>query len=430
MKRLTRDIPKWHILQHRDARGLPLPSPNDQRQLQLEDELFERLYVGETDPLTESTNPALRAWAEQIHSTLDNLPAFARLAAECRGDATAAAAAVETLLDSLDRHLPEPGQPSAPAPAAAQRDPLRRPAAEGCAAAARTVEELKDATEGLSNVLFSVPGKAGAVNTPGDGQQTRPLATLLRKDHRLRQIALLAGRMKRIAASKRRSRVKHGADEITDVEQGADVARALPAELAKLVHPRRRLDFFRSLLERQVLQYQLVGTEKLGRGPLVVLLDKSASMDGRKDLWATALALALLEHAQTERRAFALVDFNGHVTYEAMVRPGQAIPHEALFVSCAGGTQITTAIQRGLDIIRENLGTLRKADLVLVTDGEDSTEGAQALRDAARTMGVHILGAAIGFPAAQLTAWCDDAYGITDLETVEPKLAEALFANA
>ena len=62
----------------------------------------------------------------------------------------------------------------------------------------------------------------------------------------------------------------------------------------------------RSLLERQILQYQLSGAETLGRGPLVLLLDKSGSMDGTKDLWATALSLALLEHAQAERRPFAI----------------------------------------------------------------------------------------------------------------------------
>jgi len=415
-------------MQHREHRGLALPTTTDHKHAQLEDEIFERLYVGEADPLTEKTDPALRAWAERIHATLDQLPSFTRLSAECRGTAAAAAAAVETLTDALAQHLPSPGDTPPPA----QKDPLRRPAAAACAAAAQAVEELQDATEGLANVFFSVPGKQATENPRGTGDRARPLAALLRDDRRLRRIALLAGRMKRIAASKRRQRVKHGADEITDVEQGADLARALPAELAKLAHPRRRLDFMRSLLERQVLQYQLVGNETLGRGPLVVLLDKSSSMamqSGAKDVWATALALALLEHAQAERRAFALVDFNGHVTYEAIVKPGQPIPHEALFVGCAGGTNIATALDRGLEIIRSTPGTLRKADVVLITDGEDNaTAEAAALRAQAHAMNVSLLGLAIGFPAEQLATWCDEAHGITDLSTVESNIAGALFA--
>jgi len=78
------------------------------------------------------------------------------------------------------------------------------------------------------------------------------------------------------------------------------------------------LQMFRAV-QRQVLQYQLSGNEVLGRGPLVLLLDKSGSMEGPKDTWATALALALLEHAHAERRPFALIDFNGSVTYETTV---------------------------------------------------------------------------------------------------------------
>ncbi len=425
MKRLTRDVPKWHLIQHREARSLALPTPSDHRYAQLEDEIFERLYIGETDPLADGTNPSLRAWADRIHKTLDELPAFTRLAAECRGDATAAAAAVETLTDAIAAHLPSPSDP----PASQQRDPLRRPAAAGCAAAAEAVEELHDATEGLANVFFSVPGKLATDNPAGTGERARPLAAMLRDDPRLRRIALLAGRMKRIAASKRRQRVRHGADEITDVEQGADLGRALPAELAKLAHPRRRLDFMRTFLERQMLQYQLVGAETLGRGPLVVLLDKSSSMDGNKDVWATALALALLEHAQAERRPFALIDFNGHVTYEALVKPGQPIPHDALFVECRGGTSIAAAVERGLEIIRSNPGAMRKSDLVLITDGEDGALAeARTLRDQAHAMNVSILGLAIGFPASQLQPWCDEAHGITDLSTIQPNITGALFA--
>jgi hypothetical protein len=107
----------------------------------------------------------------------------------------------------------------------------------------------------------------------------------------------------------------------------------------------------RALLERQVLQYQLSGSETLGRGPLVLLLDKSSSMEGSKDTWATALALALLEHAHAERRPFALIDFNASVSYETTVHPAGQLPHEALFVSCGGGTSIATAFERGLEII-------------------------------------------------------------------------------
>jgi uncharacterized protein with von Willebrand factor type A (vWA) domain len=162
------------------------------------------------------------------------------------------------------------------------------------------VDELREMMQGLAHVCFTagyLPGSGTQHTMPVDRPEVRPLAARVKKDARLRRTGVLAGRFKRIAATKRRQRVRHGADEISDVEQGADLARALPAELSKLAHPRLRLAFVRSLLERQVVQYQLSGAETLGRGPIVLLLDKSGSMDGVKDVWATALSLALLEHA-------------------------------------------------------------------------------------------------------------------------------------
>jgi uncharacterized protein with von Willebrand factor type A (vWA) domain len=427
MKRLLFDVPKWHLLQHRDARGLPLPSPSDDRFLQLQDELFERLYCGEPERLAHSDDPALRTWAEHIHSTLDALPAFGRLSAECRGNPGAAAAAVDTLLQRLRPALP----PVAPPPESRAAPVLRPAALAGSQAASKTVEEFHEATNGLGNVLFEAPGTLQAATAPGSGERTLPLALRLRSDRRLKRIALLAGRLKRIAASKRRQRVRHGADEITDIEQGAHLGRALPSELGKLAHPRRRLDFFRSLLERQILQYQLVGSEQLGRGPLVLLLDKSASMatgDGSRDVWASALALALLEHAHAERRTFALVAFNGGITYEATIRPTERLPQEALFVTCTGGTRIATAVDRGLQLVAAG-AALRKADLVLITDGrDDAIEDAPALRARARALNASILGLAIDSPAEQLDVWCDHAYGITDLSTVNTDAANALFS--
>ena len=256
----------------------------------------------------------------------------------------------------------------------------------------------------------------------------RSLAARLKSDARLKQIALLAGRFKRIAASKRRSRVRHGADELADIEQGADLGRLLPSELLKLSLPKLRAPFMRSYVERATIQYQLVGNEPLGKGPLVVLLDKSGSMDGPRDVWATAVALALLDQAQCERRTFALLGFEARVKFEAVVKPSEALPEDGLFVSCGGGTEIAVAVSRGLEIIRTHPGALKKADLVLVTDGGSDASAAGALRESAAALGVTILGLGIGVEREWLVPWCDEVHAVTDLSTVDDASATALFA--
>jgi Mg-chelatase subunit ChlD len=430
MKRLLFDISRWHLMLHREHREMARANDRDDPKLQLEDELFERLYTGEGERLSPGrTNPAFRPWAERIHATCDQLPSFARLTAECRGDAAAAAAAIEALLQEME--IPPPEEPPPPAAPGTSKDPLRRPLAAACARASSAVEDLRDAVEGLAEVNFGsgqVPGTGTKDGAPGEHPAVRPLAARLKNDQRLRRIAALAGRFKRIAANKRRQRVKHGADEITDVEQGADLARTLPAELAKLSHRLLRLDFMRSLLERQVLQYRLSGTAALGKGPLVVLLDKSGSMDGPRDVWATAVALALLDHAQRERRMYALLGFDSRVKFEAVVKPGDALPEGGLFVGCCGGTEIGVALERGLEIIRTHPGALKKADLVLVTDGGSDPTSAPAVRAAAAALGITVLGLGIGVDREWLVPWCDEAHAVRDLSTVDDSSAAALFA--
>jgi len=429
MKRILYDVSRWHLLLHRENRQKSPAHPEDPPELRLEDELFERLFSGEGERLSpDETNLALQAWAERFHSSCDALPSFTRLESQCRGDAAAAAIAVESILAEVE--LPSSAGPPSPEVPGSSKDPLRRPLAAGCARASSAVEELREAALGLEQVDFGngfSPGTGTASPVMVEKLAVRSLAARLKTDPRLRRMAELAGRMKRIAAAKRRQRVKHGADEITDVEQGGDLGRILPSELAKLSHPLLRLDFLRSLLERQVLQYELSGAETLGKGPVVVLLDKSGSMDGPRDEWATALALALLDHAQRDRRTYALLGFDARVKFEAIVRPSAPLPEAGLFVECAGGTDIALAMERGLEIIRTHPGALRKADLVLVTDGGADSTLAGKLREEAARIDVTIYGLGIGVGLEWLAPWCDEAHVISSLSTVDEGTASSLF---
>ena len=71
--------------------------------------------------------------------------------------------------------------------------------------------------------------------------------------------------------------------------------------------------------------------------------------------------------------------------------PGQALPEIGLFIRCDGGTNIDAAIRRGLEIIDEKPGALRKADIVLITDGGSDAAEAEELR--ARAVNARRIGA-------------------------------------
>jgi uncharacterized protein with von Willebrand factor type A (vWA) domain len=213
-----------------------------------------------------------------------------------------------------------------------------------------------------------------------------------------------------------RQRVDGGAEEICDIERGADLGRLLPTELARLNLPRLKLALLRDLHERSAMQYALRGPEKMGKGPLVVCLDRSGSMDGPRDEWSAAAALALLEVAQRERRPFAVIAFDSGVTLRVVVTVGQALPEDALMLRCSGGTNIDAAIAAALDVIRMESPVLKRADIVIITDGYSEPAKAAELREQAKLLGVSILGLAIGVEAQQLRPWCDEVEPITSLD--------------
>ena len=418
MRRLIWDVPRWSLYLHRAARGMGRAEANDVVERKLEDELFERLFAGEGEALSErDRDTVFGEWAQRIHDTCTQLPAFERLATECRGHADESAMAVEALMSGL-----RPDE---------QDDGLRRSARHACGKASAVIEGLREAVGGLEHVAFGLaPGTgSGSGNDPLPGDGVRSLAARLRDSARLREIARLAGRFKRIAGGKRRSRVRHGADEIVDVEQGADLARLLPLDLALVVHPATKLLAMRNLLERSCLQYRLEGTETLGKGPLVVCIDKSGSMEGDKDVWATAVALALLDVAQAERRPFVLLCFDAQVKHESIVMPGESLPEAALFVAADGGTDIDRVIRRGLEIVELRPGALRQADIVLITDGGASSDNVAELRERATKLGVTVLGVAIDVEPQRLFPWCDEVIAATDMSRIDDKTAESLFGG-
>ena len=418
MIRLVNDVPRWSCYLHRAARGLPRADVSDTPTGKLEDELFERLFAWELEPLAEHDRDRVFGdWAQRIHDTVAGLPAFERLAQECRGHADESALAVEALMNELRPEDPD--------------DAMRRSARSACGKASAAIEQLRDALDGLEHVRFGdLPGhgtNSGGTQQPSD--QVRSLATRLRDDPRLRRIAKLAGRFKRVAGAKRRSKVKHGADEIVDLEFGADIGRLLPLELALLIHPATKLLALRNLHERTCLQYAMQGREALGKGPLVVALDRSGSMSGERDVWSSAVALALLSIAQAEHRPFVLLGFAGTVVHESVVSPGDALPEAGLFMPCDGGTSIEAAVRRGLEIIEQHPGDLKNADIVLITDGGSPTDHAAELRELAAKLGVTVLGIAIDVDSSTLAPWCDEVICAKDMGRIDDRTAEVLFAR-
>jgi uncharacterized protein with von Willebrand factor type A (vWA) domain len=162
------------------------------------------------------------------------------------------------------------------------------------------------------------------------------------------------------------------------------------------------LDFFRRYTEGSLLQWSTVGSAEAGKGPLIAVIDRSYSMKGSKNVWARALALALMHISPREKRDFYVLMFAGEATEVShFAFPHNAPMDPALVAKMAGhslvfGTDITTGLDAARDIILK-VPAFSKADIVLLSDGEDwYQDDDDTMKALLAEMGVRIHGILLG----------------------------------
>jgi uncharacterized protein with von Willebrand factor type A (vWA) domain len=202
------------------------------------------------------------------------------------------------------------------------------------------------------------------------------LGRRLARNRKLGELARLVGRFKQDAHALRRHTLDRGVSEAYDIERGAELGRLIPAELIALHHPGLRADFRRRLLEGEVLQYRLREDEQKGKGPMVVCIDVSSSMQGDKELWAKAVSLTLMDIARRQRRLFRAVLFSSgpeslkvlDLNQRRRYQPELAKVLEMAEYFPGGGTDFQAPIDAAIALLQDR--KLKRGDIVVITDGE------------------------------------------------------------
>jgi uncharacterized protein with von Willebrand factor type A (vWA) domain len=216
---------------------------------------------------------------------------------------------------------------------------------------------------------------------------------------KMRRIAMLAGRMYQALKGAKAQRVAGIPEEVIGTETGGDVAVLLPQEYAMLGTDPTRRHLFGQIAERRALQFERAGRDKKSRGPLVIALDESGSMNGGRDEWAKAAMTALTRIAWEEKRAVVVVHFST-ATKAVVLKPGdKAGVVRAQHTFLDGGTDIGRALMVGVDEVA-NLAALghRGADVVLVSDGGDGGSRVGEALEEMRKAGTRLWSIAIDTP--------------------------------
>jgi uncharacterized protein with von Willebrand factor type A (vWA) domain len=431
-------------------------------------EVFARLYSNDDLPKVESPVD----WAEKLHNQLDESREFASISSRCKGDELWSGIACSTLSKSLSATMQDS---NAKAIENAKRDVeeaqnivdgLEELKARGANVGRRLEKanaklvrakenlnrldskmnvpaiqrairkacdtinvELNETERLIDSMVYDSSEGSSVAGSSGNVKRKRELASKLQANPKLREVAKLAGRLRRIAAKKQRSKTENTCNEISDIQQGDSIDRLLPSELIGLVEPLYEIMFYRNLLEKQLLQYELKGKEIEGKGPIIICIDESVSMRGQRDVWSKAVALALLEIARKQKRAFSTVHFSSSVDKIHVVGVKDEVTPDTIdkIVNnfAGGGTSYEAPLGQVMKMVPK-----KKADVIFITDGacEVSNEFLDRWNAAKKELEFSLYSIAIScLNTATLNTLSDQVFNLDDMLQSE-EMEDSLFS--
>ncbi|CAM3260464.1 VWA domain-containing protein [Filibacter tadaridae] len=236
---------------------------------------------------------------------------------------------------------------------------------------AQAMQETKQTKNRLKSLLGGTSAGSGDAELKKVPLRDQlKLAEKITSTTQMKEIADWAGRFKQIARRKQKSKHSNSIER-SGVTLGNDIERLLPMELSLYTHPTTKNDFLRRFVEGKTMQYEQNGHEVLGKGPIILCLDQSGSMH-KLDAQSKGFTLALMSIAKKQRRDFCLILFStrtqvfkferGNIKSLVMINLAQTF--------LGGGTNFALPLDGALNVINES--RFKKADIVFVTDGEDS----------------------------------------------------------
>jgi uncharacterized protein with von Willebrand factor type A (vWA) domain len=405
---------------------------------------------------------AVLAQADAVRRVLEQTREEQQAGSEAQdraGDQEQAAAAVAAALAGAEAAAGEDGElPEEAGEALAEAIAAAEDADRAAGAARAAAESAADAAgrkvrgalgKGARDAAAERSGEAELMATWGIGpgqlermpfEERRALAERL-KGTRLVRFAKLMGRFRTMAEGERARKVERVPGELVGLTLGGDVSRAVADDLANLAVPALRALWLARWADSQLLEYETRGDERTGLGAIIACVDTSGSMlavqpnGASGNAWAKGCALALLDQARAERRAFAGILFSSASEIRIFRFPAGQVPAISDLIDFAefsfnGGTDFEAPLSAAVELLAGEYDTDGKAkgDIVLISDDECgvSEQWTAAWLEAKQRLAYRLFGIAVARrPGLVMEALCDNARSVDDLTT--PDAARELF---
>ena len=202
-------------------------------------------------------------------------------------------------------------------------------------------------------------------------QNKKDAIETIRRSSKLKKLTDIIGKFKESAITEQKKKAKHGAVEIKSVTSGDKIEDTLPSERMNLVMEPTKKDFYRRMTEHQLMQYSKEAHKQKNKGPIIVCVDTSGSMQGDEEIWSKALTVGVLEVAEMQKRDFACIIYSDHADEPIIIKKNEIAPNK--IVQCAekfhnGGTNFESALTKAMKLIESS--TFKNADILFITDGD------------------------------------------------------------
>ncbi|WP_372680914.1 VWA domain-containing protein [Desulfosarcina sp.] len=117
----------------------------------------------------------------------------------------------------------------------------------------------------------------------------------------------------------------------------------------------------------------LIDSDPVPAADLVIVLDRSGSMEGQKLSDVRQAVIGLLDQLEQDDR-LALVTYSNGVQTQSALAPMNEANRRRLTavverVHAGGGTNLGGGLKRGMDLLMQTTGTLRQRKVILISDG-------------------------------------------------------------
>ena len=236
---------------------------------------------------------------------------------------------------------------------------------------------------------------AAAKLSRGDISVMKRHAEFLKKNQGLQDIAEQLGRMAsdvddpdlNRAPTEELQLVEEKSDEATDdivgIHESDDLNKLLPNETMFLAYPELEVVFYKHLVDKRLMNYRMQGKSRtlrrvrahrpdnkqadIEKGPFIVCVDASGSMNGFPEQCAKAMAYALMQIALAgDRDCFVMLFSTEHITYELTRQDGLREASDFLSYAFHGGTDLEPVMLKSIELMAG--GRYKNADMVVISD--------------------------------------------------------------